>query len=284
MEHEFRRIPRARTKVGLSSLPQHSHLIYNPAMPAALSASPKPPTVPGVPPDLMPRHIAIIMDGNGRWARKRTWARIRGHRAGVRSVREITEECARLGIRQLTLYAFSSENWKRPQAEVDLLMRLLQRFLVAERPTILENNIRFRTIGRIEKLPAAVRKEIAETARLSAANTGTTLCLALNYGGRAEIADAARRIAEEAQAGRLDPADVDEAAVAARLYQNDMPEPDLLIRTAGELRISNFLLWEVSYAEIHVTEVLWPDFRVADLHKAIRDYAGRDRRFGGLGA
>jgi undecaprenyl diphosphate synthase len=232
----------------------------------------------------MPRHIAIIMDGNGRWAQSRTWARIRGHRAGVRSVREAAEECARLGIGQLTLYAFSSENWKRPPREVDLLMHLLRRFLVSERSTILEHNIRFRTIGRIEGLPAEVRHEIAETARLSADKSGTTLCLALNYGGRAEIADAARRIAEEARAGHLDPASVDETALADRLYQADMPEPDLLIRTAGELRISNFLLWQISYAEIHVTEVLWPDFRVTDLHKAIRDYAGRDRRFGGLGA
>ena len=251
----------------------------------ATSSPPKPSAaLPGVPAQRMPRHIAIIMDGNGRWAKHRTWARIRGHRAGVRAVRETTEECARLGIRQLTLYAFSSENWKRPQREVDLLMRLLKRFLVSERPTIQENNIRFRTIGRIDRLPKEVQKEIAETARLSRGNTGTTLCLALNYGGRAEIADAARRIAEGARDGAIDPAQVDEALIARHLYQPEMPEPDLLIRTAGEMRISNFLLWQVSYAEIHVTDVLWPDFRAADLHKAIRDFAGRDRRFGGLSA
>ena len=254
-------------------------------MSTASAAPPRAPAaLPGVPPERMPRHVAIIMDGNGRWARSRSWERIRGHRAGVRAVRETAEECARLGIRQLTLYAFSVENWKRPRTEVDLLMRLLRRFLVSERPTIMDNNIRLRTIGRIDRLPAAVRSEIAETTRLSAENTGTVLCLALNYGGRVELADAARRIAEEAAAGRLDPAQVDEALLASRLYQPDMPEPDLLIRTAGEFRISNFLLWQISYAEIHVTEVLWPDFRAADLHAALRDYAARDRRFGGLGA
>ncbi len=253
-------------------------------MPSA-STLPKPPAaLPGVPPGRMPRHVAIIMDGNGRWAQKRTWARIRGHRAGVRVVRETTEECARLGIGQLTLYAFSVENWKRPEREVSLLMRLLERYLVWERPTILENNLRFKAIGRLDKLPEGVRRELAETTRLSAANTGTTLCLALNYGGRAEIVDAARRIAEDAKAGRLDPARLDEAAVASYLYQPDMPEPDLLIRTGGEQRISNFLLWQISYAEIHVTPTLWPDFRAADLHAAIRDFASRERRFGGLGA
>ena len=255
-------------------------------MTPATSAAPRrraePAPLPGVPPERMPRHVAIIMDGNGRWARTRSWERIRGHRAGVRAVREATEECARLGIQQLTLYAFSAENWKRPEREVAILMRLLERFLVTERPTIMNNNVRFRTIGRIDRLPEGVRREIAETTRLSATNTGTTLCLALNYGGRVEIADAARQIAEDVKTGRLDPEKVDETEVARRLYQPDMPEPDLLVRTAGEMRVSNFLLWQISYAEIHVTDTLWPDFRIPHLHAAIKDYAGRDRRFGGL--
>jgi undecaprenyl diphosphate synthase len=236
----------------------------------------------GVPRERLPRHVAIIMDGNGRWAQRRGRARIWGHRAGVASVRAVSVECARLGIGRLTLYAFSQENWKRPGREVAILWKLLRRFLVAERDEIMANDIRFAAIGRMEGLPDFVRRELEETVRLSAGNGGLVLCLALNYGGRAEIADAARALAEDVRRGALDPADVDEAAVAARLYAPGAPDPDLLVRTAGEMRVSNFLLWQISYAEFHVTAACWPDFREADLHEALRAYAGRDRRFGAL--
>ncbi|MFH1022961.1 MAG: isoprenyl transferase [Planctomycetota bacterium] len=231
----------------------------------------------------IPRHVAIIMDGNGRWARRRGYPRIRGHQAGAKTVREITQECARLGVGQLTLYAFSVENWKRPGAEVRFLMTLYRRHLIRERKTIMDNNIRFRMIGDPEPLPPGVRRELATTGETSAANTGMTLCLAVNYGGRGDIVRAARELARRAVNGEIRPADIDEKAFAAALSTAGMPEPDLLIRTAGEMRISNFLLWEVSYAELWVTDVLWPDFRKSHLHEALRDYAKRDRRYGGLG-
>jgi undecaprenyl diphosphate synthase len=186
-------------------------------------------------------------------------------------------------VKRLTLYAFSAENWKRPGAEILFLMKLLRRYLVDERGEIMENNIRFTAIGRIEKLPADVREELDETKRLSAGNTGMVLALALSYGARQEIADAARRIAEEAKAGRLDPASIDEAAVAARLYDPEAMDVDLLIRTGGDLRISNFLLWQISYAELWVTPKFWPEFKKDDLHGAILDFNKRERRFGGLG-
>jgi undecaprenyl diphosphate synthase len=232
---------------------------------------------------VIPGHIAIIMDGNGRWARTKGRLRIFGHENGAESVREITRECARIGVKRLTLYAFSEENWKRPSTEVHLLMKLLKRYLIDERPEINENNIRFTAVGRIEKLPAEVRAELAETKRLSAANTGMVLSLALSYGARQELADAVRRIAEEAKAGRLDPSSVDEAAVAARLYDPSSGDVDLLIRTGGDVRISNFLLWQISYAEIVVTPKFWPEFRKADLHESILEFNRRERRFGGLG-
>jgi undecaprenyl diphosphate synthase len=236
----------------------------------------------GVPRDRLPRHIAIIMDGNGRWAQRRRRARIWGHRAGVASVRRTAIECARLGVERLTLYAFSQENWKRPRREVDILWKLLRQFLVRERNEIMENDIQFTAIGRMEGLPDFVRRELEETAKMSRGNPGMTLCLALNYGGRAEIVDAARALAERVRKGELAPADIDEAALASHLYAPSAPDPDLLVRTAGEMRVSNFLLWQISYAEFHVTQACWPEFREEHLHEAIRDYAGRDRRFGAL--
>jgi undecaprenyl diphosphate synthase len=233
-------------------------------------------------PDHIPRHIAIIMDGNGRWAEARDMRRVKGHEAGIDSVRAISEECARLGVEQLTLYAFSEENWKRPRLEIEFLMRMLKRFLVKERDTLMRNNMRFGAIGRLERLPKDVRRELDKTTELASRNTGTRLCLALSYGGRAELVDAARKLAELVQAGELKPEEIDENMLAGALYQPGMPEPDLVIRTGGEMRLSNFLLWQVSYAEFYVTDTLWPDFREEHLHAAIEDFRHRERRFGGL--
>jgi undecaprenyl diphosphate synthase len=197
-------------------------------------------------------------------------------------VRRITTECARLGIERLTLYAFSSENWKRPRREVDYLMKLLSEFLVEERKEIMENDIRFAAIGRLSLLPERVRKELSTTIEMSRENGGLILTLALSYGGRAELTDAAKKIAEDVAAGRLRPDDVTEETIASRLYDPALTDPDLLIRTAGEMRISNYLLWQIAYSELWVTPVLWPDFDVDHLHQAIRDYTGRERRFGAL--
>jgi undecaprenyl diphosphate synthase len=233
-------------------------------------------------PERRPRHIAIIMDGNGRWAQRQNLPRVEGHRRGVASVRRTVEECARLHIEQLTLYCLSSENWKRPQSELDFLMHLLEQYMIEERQTIMRQNITVSIIGRREGIPESTQREMDETIRLSAANNGTRLCLAINYGGRAEMVDAVRHIAEEAVAGILAPHTIDEACLADHLYTAGMPDPDLLIRTAGEMRISNFLLWQISYAELWVTQRCWPEFEIADLHQAIRDFASRDRRFGGL--
>jgi undecaprenyl diphosphate synthase len=230
----------------------------------------------------LPRHVAIIMDGNGRWARQRGLPRIEGHSRGVKSVRATVEECCRLGIGQLTLYCLSVENWKRPKPELDFLMALLQKYLVEERAEIMEQNIRFTTIGRREGLPARVLREIDESIRLSQHNSGMILCLAINYGGRAEMVDAVRNIAEAVRKGALDPEEISETTIGDALYTAGMPEPDLLIRTAGEMRVSNFLLWQISYAELWVTEQCWPEFDRESLHAALRDYASRERRFGGL--
>ncbi|HQU45804.1 MAG TPA: isoprenyl transferase [Pirellulales bacterium] len=235
-----------------------------------------------VPLDKRPRHIAIIMDGNGRWAQRRGLPRIEGHRRGVASVRCVSEECARLGVEQLTLYCLSSENWKRPKRELDLLMHLLEQYLIEERTTLINENIRLSVIGRREGLPDSVLGEMDKTIELSRHHGGLQLCLAINYGGRAEMVDAVRSIAQAARAGTLDADDVDETTIADHLYTAGMSDPDLLIRTAGEMRISNFLLWQISYAELWVTEHCWPEFRESDLHAAIRDFAARDRRFGGL--
>lgn len=235
-----------------------------------------------VPPERRPRHIAVIMDGNGRWARRQGLPRIEGHRRGVASVRRVVEEATRLGLRQLTLYCLSSENWKRPARELSFLMHLLEQYMIEERQILLKQNVCVAIIGRREGIPADTLREMDKTIELSTANTGTRLCLAVNYGGRGEIVDAVRRIAAEVRQGTLDPAAIVESTIADRLYTAGMPDPDLLIRTAGEMRVSNFLLWQISYAELWVTERCWPEFREADLHAAIRDFAGRDRRFGGL--
>jgi undecaprenyl diphosphate synthase len=234
---------------------------------------------PGSP---FPRHIAIIMDGNGRWAQERAMRRILGHREGIRSVREITTECARMGVASLTLYAFSVENWKRPSTEVRFLMKLLAEFLVKERPTLMENGVRLRAIGRLADLPAPALAALRKTEALTARNTGMLLRLALSYGSRAEIADALKRVAEAARDGALDPADIDEETLRAYLYDPETPDPDLLIRTAGEMRVSNFLLWQISYSELFVSRVCWPEFRKPQLQEALSAYASRKRKFGGL--
>lgn len=241
--------------------------------------------LPDVHPARIPRHIAIIMDGNGRWAKERGFPRIFGHRNGARAVRGVVEECGRLGIEALTLYSFSMENWKRPREEIDALMALCLTYLDGEREAMMRERIRFKVIGRREGLPPEVVRKIEEVEGATRQNAGPVLCLAINYGSRAEIVDAARAIARDAAAGKLRPEDVDDAAFSSRLYTadlGDLADPDLLIRTAGEMRVSNFLLWQISYAELHVTGVYWPDFSRADLHAAIRDFAGRKRRFGGL--
>jgi len=236
----------------------------------------------GLDPTRLPRHIAVIMDGNGRWAQERGKERIQGHFEGVKSVRRTIEECCRLGVEQLTLYCFSTENWKRPQAEIEFLMALLKEYLIKERAEIMEQNIRFTVIGRRDGLPDFVLGEMDENIRVSANNTGMTLCLAINYSGRTEIVDAVRTLAERVRVGNLVPAAIDEDLIDGSLYTAGMPEPDLLIRTAGEMRISNFLLWQISYAELWVTEKCWPDFDEATLRHALRDFAQRERRFGGL--
>ena len=236
----------------------------------------------GLDPVRLPRHVAVIMDGNGRWAQQRGLPRIEGHRRGVQSVRATIEECCRLGIEQLTLYCLSTENWKRPKHELDFLMVLLHRYLIAERAEILEQNIRFTTIGRRQELPAKVLREIDENVRVSQGNTGMTLCLAINYSGRTELVDAVQAIAAQVKAGAQEPADIDETTLSDALNTAGMPDPDLLIRTAGEMRVSNFLLWQISYAELWMTPKCWPDFEAATLHEALRDYARRERRFGGL--
>jgi undecaprenyl diphosphate synthase len=235
-----------------------------------------------IPPERRPRHIAIIMDGNGRWAERQSLPRVAGHERGVDSVRRTTEESARLKIEQLTLYCLSSENWKRPQTEINFLMHLLEQYMIEERATIMENNVRVRMLGRRSDIPEQVLRELDKTVALSSTNSGMWLNLAINYGGRAELVDAARAIARRVQAGDLAADEIEESTIAECLYTVGAPDPDLLIRTAGEMRISNFLLWQISYAEIWVTEKCWPEFDEATLHEAIRAYAARRRRFGGL--
>ncbi len=224
----------------------------------------------------LPAHIAIIMDGNGRWAAQRHLPRVEGHRAGIDSVRDVVETSARLGIDVLTLYAFSVENWKRPKAEVATLMTLLKRYIRLELSTLLKNNIKFRVIGRADELAPDVQDELAIGVRKTAGNTGMLFNIALNYGGRAEIVDAARRVL----ASKMNPEDLDEKRFAEFLYTAHQPDPDLLIRTSGEMRVSNFLLWQIAYSEIWVTETLWPDFRRRDLLEAVVAYQKRERRYG----
>jgi undecaprenyl diphosphate synthase len=222
------------------------------------------------------------MDGNGRWARSRGWERIRGHREGAESVRAVTRECRRLGIDALTLFAFSTENWRRPRPEVSFLMGLLERYLVGERAEIMENGIRLRTIGEVEALPARVRRELEKTVEMSRGNSGLVLTLALNYGGRREILRAVRKIAEGVRAGTIRPDEIDARLLEDRLDTAGLPDPDLVIRTGGEMRLSGFLLWQVEYSEIYVTPTPWPEFREKALHQALRSYSGRQRRYGGL--
>jgi undecaprenyl diphosphate synthase len=232
----------------------------------------------------LPRHVAIIMDGNGRWARQRHRRRVAGHRAGIEAVRDTVESAARIGLEVLTLYAFSVENWKRPQSEVRTLMALLKHYLRAELETLLRNNIRFQVIGRIEELARDVQEELGRAVARTQERTGLVFNVALNYGGRAEITDAARRLFSDLVRNGRDPAKIDEAALSAYLYTAGQPDPDLLIRTSGEMRVSNFLLWQIAYSEIWVTDVLWPDFRRRHLLQAIADYQKRERRYGGITA
>ncbi len=229
----------------------------------------------------IPQHVAIIMDGNGRWATRRGLPKMAGHRAGVKAGEEVIEAARELGVKVLTLYTFSTENWKRPKAEVSSLFRLLEAYLDKNTPKLMKNNIRFSVIGRIAQLPASTRERIDKTIGLTSANTGLVLNLALNYGGRPEIADAAAALAKDVEAGKVNADAVDEALFAGYLYTNGLPDPDLLIRTSGEFRISNFLLWQIAYAELYIVEKLWPDFKKADFKKAIAEYRKRERRFGG---
>ncbi len=232
--------------------------------------------------DRLPRHVAVIMDGNGRWAKSRHLPRLEGHRAGVESVRSVVETAARLGLQALTVYAFSTENWKRPTDEVSGLMGLLKLYIRRELKTLQDNNIRFGVVGGLDGLPKDVRDElrrgIAETSRMS----GLQFSLALNYSGRSELTDVVRRIAEGVKAGTIAPGDIDESLIERHLFTAHLPEPDLLIRTSGEMRVSNFLLWQIAYAEIWVTDVLWPDFRRRHLLQAIVDFQKRERRYGGI--
>ncbi len=236
----------------------------------------------GLPPEKLPRHIAIIMDGNGRWAAQRGLPRIEGHRRGVRVVEEVVRACVRWGIPYLTLYCLSSENWKRPPSELSALMELLGQFMVESRRHILQQRIRLRILGRREGIPEHVLREMDKTVSLSANNDGLSLSLAINYGGRAELVDAVRAIVHKAIAGHIREEDITDEVIASHLYTSGLPDPDLLIRTAGEMRVSNFLLWQISYAELWVTSDFWPDFSELHLREAICDYARRTRRFGGL--
>lgn len=232
----------------------------------------------------LPRQIAVIMDGNGRWAGQRDLPRIEGHRAGISAVREVVETAARAGIGALTLYAFSVENWKRPQSEIDALMELLKEYLARELPMLLKHSIRFNAIGRLDGLPMKVQRDVRAATVATAANTGMRFVIALNYGGRSEIVDALRGVMADVAAGKIEAAEIDEDRLCEYLYTHDLPELDLLIRTSGELRVSNFLLYQIAYAEIWVTEKLWPDFRRLDLLRAIVDFQRRERRYGSVEA
>ena len=230
--------------------------------------------------ETIPRHVAVIMDGNGRWAERRGLGRVLGHRAGIEAVRATVRAAHELGIRFLTLYAFSTENWSRPKGEVDALMGLLEHYLAAELEELDRNGIRLRAIGRLDRLPEVTRVKLEEALERTRDNSEMTVVFALSYGGRTEIADAARKLARDVESGKLDPEQIDEKTFAAYLYDPELPDPDLLIRTGGEARVSNFLLWQIAYAELHVTEVMWPDFRKNDLVEAVLDYQQRERRYG----
>ena len=230
--------------------------------------------------EIIPLHIAVIMDGNGRWAKKRGLPRVMGHRAGMKSVREVIKSCRELGIRYLTLYAFSSENWKRPKEEVETLMRFLNEYIDKELPSFIKNGIKLNFIGRMDGLPDFVRPRLKKATEETKDCGGMTLNVALNYSGRSEIIDAAKKFASQVKAGKRDIEDLDEGSFGGFLYTAGQPDPDLPIRTSGEMRISNFLLWQISYAELYVTPKLWPDFRKSDLISAVAEYQKRERRFG----
>ena len=236
----------------------------------------------GVEPERVPTSIAIIMDGNGRWAQKQGLPRTAGHQEGAKRVRPIVTEAAELGVRALSLYSFSIENWNRPKQEIEVLMHLYADYLRGERPTMIEHNVRLRHLGRRDGLPQSVLDEIDETTEATGSNDGMFLCLALNYGSRAEILDGVKSIARRAADGSLDPGAIDDDVISDSLCTAGIPDPDLLIRTSGEMRLSNFLLWQLSYAEFYVTQAHWPDFHIEELHLAMKAYAQRDRRFGGL--
>jgi undecaprenyl diphosphate synthase len=230
----------------------------------------------------LPQHVAVIMDGNGRWARQRHLPRVEGHRQGAESARVIIKTAGELGIKYLTLYAFSAENWNRPKDEVDALMKYLLHYLKSETPDLNRNNVRLEAIGQIHRLPENVQEQLKKSIATLSRNNGLTLVLALSYGGRAEIVEAVRSIAHKARAGELDPAEITEKVFSQHLYTRNWPDPDLLIRTSGEMRVSNFLLWQISYTELVVTQTLWPDFRKAQFYAALEEYNRRHRRFGGL--
>lgn len=233
-------------------------------------------------PQKIPRHIAVIMDGNGRWAREKGLPRIRGHEEGAESVRAVLRTCGEAGVEFLTLYAFSTENWKRPKAEVAALMKLLERFLKKETPELMKQNVKLQAIGRLHDLPDACQRELHKAIETTSANTGVTLILALSYSGRAEIIDGVRSLIDAVQKGHIDKAMIDVEMFSKHLYTRYYPDPDLLIRTSGEMRISNFLLWQLSYTEMYVTPKMWPEFRREDLLDAIAEYSKRQRRYGGL--
>ncbi|GAB3897504.1 isoprenyl transferase [Spirosoma agri] len=231
-------------------------------------------------PSNLPRHIAVIMDGNGRWAKRQGAARVFGHRNAIKAVREVTEGCAELGVKFLTLYAFSTENWNRPKFEVDALMTLLVHTIRGEIKTLMDNNVRLTTIGNTESLPKDCQRELAEAMRETAGNTGLTLVLALSYSGRWEILEAVRQIATDVSAGRLTTSDINDTLFGSYLTTDGIPDPELMIRTSGEMRISNFMLWQLAYSELYMPDVLWPDFRRNHLYEAILNYQQRERRFG----
>jgi undecaprenyl diphosphate synthase len=230
----------------------------------------------------VPAHVAVIMDGNGRWATQRGYPRIAGHREGVKSARAIVRAGDRLGLRYLTLYAFSTENWNRPEDEVTMLMRLLEESIYRELPELMERNVRLRVIGRPTGVPTPVRRGLDHVVRETRSNTGMTVLMAFNYGGRDELLDAFRALASKVQAGELKPEEISEAHISRALYTDGVPDPDLLIRTSGEMRVSNFLLWQIAYTELFITPTLWPDFGPIDLYRAIASFQGRTRRFGGV--
>lgn len=234
----------------------------------------------GLKPEQVPRHIAIIMDGNGRWAQRKSLPRVMGHRAGAKIIERIALFCVDLGIESLTLYSFSTENWNRPKSEINALMHIHSEYLVEIRPVLMKNNVKLIHLGRKEGLPAQVLNDLEETMEETSVNTGMTLALALNYSGRAEIMDATQKIAREYKKGKLRLKDIDEKCISQNMYAGKFADPDLLVRTANEMRISNFLLWQISYSEFYVTKTLWPDFKNTSLEKAIRAYASRKRRFG----